>query len=218
MSSTTNVYRKNYQKRGRRKKFSPQEKRMYKIAKKAIESNEKKVVELKNYDVEQAYTVTGIPSTGQVDALTSGIAQGDTAITREGDQITLKSIFLRFEIIHGDSTNIFRIILFRWMEATVPSISSVLESNVTAGYPLSPLLRNANHRIQVLYDNLFAQSTNTNANIVEKVYVNKNLGNCEWQQTGSVESGQVYLLMVSDSGGAPNPTIKYYSRVTYTDQ
>lgn len=181
------------------------------IARKEARVVEKKDTQLNIYNLQDAGA--SVTAAGTIYALSGAISKGDDENNRQGDEILLKSIFIRFDVTHDDSTNVFRLILFRWMGEGVPTSSgNLLEDTITVPW-LSPLSRQYAKYIQVIYDKSYAISTNTDANIVGKIY--KMLkGKANWTSSGGRVKGQLYLFAISDSAiGGPN--FKWSSRLRY---
>lgn len=189
---------------------------MYKIAQKAIAENEEEEVEKKRVaGVQSPYNVD---YSGVVFNLFS-IVQGDGQSQRIGDEVHIKSILARFSIVHGDTNNMVRVVILRWLNDQADATpTNILEGISSTQAPLSPFNWNYRRDFVVLYDNLFACSTYTNANLVEKLYI-KRVGKLQFNPAAStVKSNGLYLFAISDSSIAPHPTIQYYTSIPYTDQ
>lgn len=199
-----------------KKQFSRYEKKQYGIAMKAIADHERVEVEKKRIfsEVTTPYTLT---TAGQVTNLCP-LAQGSSNGTRVGDQVMMKSLVLRMSIVHQDSTNVVRVMIVKWNEVGTPSLSNILEAPALGqNYPYAPVNWNNRHQYRIMYDNLFATSTNTNAVLVEKIFI-KSLGKQQFQIGSTVpEQGSVYWIAVSDSP-ASGPTVSLMWSVSFTDQ
>lgn len=182
-----------------------------KIVRSEIDKNQ----ELKLY--ETILPLTSISATGTIYDLSGGITQGDTNISREGSAVTFKSLLLRYQFIHADSTQLMRVILFRWMSTGVPAVSDIIQ-DTTINPPLSALSLNNSSYIQVIFDKLHALSTNTNANLAFKKYVKLN-GRAQWDSGSSTgrKKGQLFMLFISDSAAVTHPTVNFNARLRFTD-
>ena len=79
-----------------------------------------------------AVDVSGAVSTSLgINSLTD-IAQGDTDITRDGDQLYMGSITFFKQWINADNVNTCRFIVFQWFPATTPVGTDIL--NTSNGY------------------------------------------------------------------------------------
>lgn len=198
----------------KRKKFSQAEKKQYAIAMKAYADRERKEVEVKRFVDSQ--TNQAISYSGTVYNLLEP-AQGDGVDERIGDVVTAKSILLRYQINHADSTNTMRIIVFKYMAPGTPSPSTILESTATTGASLEPINWENRRDIRVLYDNLIASSTYTNATTVEKAYI-KRIGKVQFDPAATTSQwGGLFLLAISDSSTVSHPLITFRSSVKYID-
>lgn len=134
-----------------------------------------------------------------------------------GQKINPVGIKINWEVICGDTTNLMRIVLFQWFDSTAPLAASVLQNNC-----LSPVLIDNRENTKVLRDELvsLALPSNTGGAVasgsiyvkskrIQQAYYNANANT--WQK------GNLYLLFISDSVVLPNPSISYYSRVTFLD-
>lgn len=205
-----------FRQKRRTKKYTRQEKKAYGIAMKAIAANERREVETKRLfgEATTPYTVT---TGGQITNLCP-LAQGVGNGQRVGDLVSMKNLLIRFSLVHQDSTNVVRVMVVKWNEVGSPALGTILEAPALGqNYPYAPVNWNNRKQFRILYDNLFATSTNTNAVLVEKVYL-KRLGNQQFQVGSTIpEQGSLYILAVSDSP-ASGPTMSLMWSISYTDQ
>jgi hypothetical protein len=150
-------------------------------------------------------------------------AQGDGVSERNGDKIWLKRIRLRFSMIYGDTTNTFRLILFRWTQdnsipANVPSTLDVLQGlNALQQYNFTHKQAN---QVHIIYDRTLTLSTNGTPNrVIDQVLYGKRLGKKKIIFDAAITTGtdQIYVLAISDSIAVPHPALAGYVRVEYTD-
>lgn len=203
--------RRNFRRKGGKMTYN----RVRSIARQEVMKEEKKTEELKYFITANASI--SISAVGQIFGLTNTIAQGTSETQRIGTQITLRNVLTRFDVTHDDSTNVFRIILFRWMEEGTPAVADILQDTTIVPW-LSSLSAKFAKSIQVIYDKSYSMSTNTDANIVGKIF-KKLRGNAIWEPTAigvGRQKGQLYLLAISDSavGGL---TFKHHTKVRYVD-
>lgn len=168
-------------------------------------------------------TNTGVTTTGTTTYL-SGIAQGNTAIQRIGDTVLYKSIRIKGTIIVGDTTNILRLILFRWKaktDITLPTIANILQvGSGSAQGVFSPLINDLRDQFIVLHDKLYPVNTNGTASGTQHLFsiVKKLNVKAEYITTNSTfQSNGLFLLAVTDSAVLPNPGITWYSRISFID-
>lgn len=223
MSATSNSYKNTYGKRKYRRRYNQNRSRTYKIAQKAaraeIYKNEKKEVEMKSYDL--AFVGTqNITNVGLMIPVTPPIPRGTGPNERVGSEVSVKGILARLELQPPASYTthyMVRIIAFRWNASGTPSAANVLQFVASNDAPLSPLVRDASHKFQVLYDNLFHLGADSEpAARIEKFYLQK-LGTAVWDDSNVPQKGQVFLLYISD-GSVEIPNVRHHVRVRYTDQ
>ena len=152
------------------------------------------------------------------------IGPGDGESQREGDEIILKNIRIRFSLIGQDATNFMRVIVFRWLQdnaLNIPVIADIFQQVATN--PWSANLDYSNlhteKRIQILYDGLHSLVLNGNnackhktINVFGKKLGKKKMGFNTATTTGM---GQVYICAISDSI-ASGPTFSVTARTTST--
>lgn len=212
MASTTNTHKNNYGKKKRKSKVS---KRLRRDIETVLDEKDAKEVELKYIDTDHT-TPQNITNAGIINHL-SACAEGTGYDERVGLKIKGKSLQIRFELIHSDSTNMIRVIVLRWFCSSTPTVADIIHAPAASTpWPLNPLNINNSKEIQILYDNLFALSTYTNANQVDKFYINKPM-NISFETDDTRDNGHLYLLAISDSVASTHPTIGYWSRVRFTD-
>jgi len=169
---------------------------------------------------------TGVTATGVIQTGFSTPIQGITDGQRVGDQILISKFILKYDIIYGDPTNEFRLILFRWKDDTAvggnPTISQVLQNPV--GFPVNTLINHDNvksGKLHIMYDKTH-NCTNTGQSMATTRTVNiygRRLGNKKIIFNNGVTTGTnlIFGLWISDSIAVPNPSINWYSRLEYSD-
>lgn len=149
--------------------------------------------------------------------------QGDSLSTRDGDEIVIKKLQFRLNIIIADTTNIVRLIVFRWADdntlaANIPTPNQVLQSlNVASFYNYTT---HRDGQVQVMYDRTWAlSSAGVQDRFVKGSIYGKKLGKKKIVFDAAVITGndQIYYLLISDSVGAPHPSVGGVFRMTYTD-
>lgn len=215
--ATTNTNKNYYGRRkGRRKKDTKLARIARKVAQQEIAKNEQTEVEKKFWDKEVA-SATSISSSGFVTHLTN-VAPGDDYNDRIGIMIKAVSLQFRMLLTVADTTNIVRIIIFRWFRATTPTTALVLEQLPTGG-AISPLsMINVENRrvVQIMYDNLFPLDSDDPIK-VDKAFFKKNM-KISFAPDDSVDLGHIYFLAISDSVAVSHPTVHANFRLRYTDQ
>lgn len=178
-------------------------------------------IELKHYDI--GFTAS-VSSTGSIQGPFGTPIQGIDEDERVGDQIMLKKYLINAMIAVGDTTNVVRIVFFRWTPntlVTTPVVGDVFPS--LANGPLSQLNETniENGVIRIVYDKIYALSSTGNNAVITRRYsfYGKKLGKKKFVFNPSLTSGvgHLYLCILSDSIAAPNPTVTMASRLIYSD-
>ncbi|AXH74390.1 MAG: capsid protein [Cressdnaviricota sp.] len=193
--------------------------RGYRRGKKAQVGLIKKVINSQHEKHVHTVSVNGtFSSTGTVQDL-SAIAVGDAVNNREGDRITLKSIIFRFGLIAADTTNFVRVMLVQWLQndaATAPTIAGIYNSTFTAQpyATFAPFNKSAaGYQWVPLYDKTFALSLNGNAcskhiaKITPRHFKKKAKAMIQYNAGATTGVGKIYVILISDSGVAADPTI-----------
>lgn len=174
--------------------------------------------------------------------LISNIAQGVTNITRVGEYVRLKRLLLNWRVnapsgglfTAADNYNNVRIVVFRWKlsdAAVSPAIGNILEP--TATDPTVALYNfDQAERFQVLYDKrvtvfntavyngsgIDTRPGPDHSKVNEKpIYVGLNNMPIEFEGNTATGTGQIYLLMVSDSAFSPHPAVAVEAAIEYID-
>jgi hypothetical protein len=161
------------------------------------------------------YTATGVDSAGIVldlTAITQGI--GDTG-NRVGDQIVLDRARLSYAVASADTTNVVRVLIFKWMPQSVPVITNLLTSGGSQ-IPWAPHNTDTADQYQVLYDRLHflaASGPGIDGDVLEI----KLPGKVQFSGGSTTGTGKIYLILVSDSGAIPHPVMNLNCALYYED-
>lgn len=205
---------------GRQKVFyAPKSRSNSKIAK--LERKVQKIErggnkELKTFDF--SYNTDPL-STGAI-ALITGIAQGDTSITREGLQIRPKSLELRLLLTANNSgTEYARMIIFRDTQqaGTAPTVAQLLEEDTVLGFPE----HDTRPRFKILRDKTFKlDNGNINGHIrkyfislpkTSRIYYSGTTGSAI-----SMGKNNLYVYWVSTTS-ADHPSLSSRFRLRFTE-
>ena len=142
----------------------------------------------------------------------TGISQGDTNGTRDGNQVRLTTIYGKFTLIGKDTTNELRCVIGRYKKGgyTATPFGGTLETNTPIDLD----------DIEVLSDRLYTVGT-AGANI-RTFTVFKKFGRrprlIQFDSTGATDVNTMYFVyFVSDSVAADHPLINGYVRVFFKD-
>ncbi len=167
---------------------------------------------------------------GQV-TLLNGIAQGDTASTRDGDQVKALKLYWKGNIANDNTSNsyLFRFIIFqdRQADGTAPTITEVLQT----ANPRAPLNMDNKLRFKVLHDKFFMlQSKSAASNdlkalegymdlskIYKKAQGMRSVYGGTGATTGDINSNSLWCLAISNNSTDTEATTNIYFRLRYVD-
>jgi len=160
----------------------------------------------------------------------SAVPQGDTDSQRDGDQINLRSLWIKFETyLQGtggtnDFTDQVRLMVYRWhpmSTGSAPVPASVLQDlSVAQSATMTPWTWDNRKDYTVVLDKTFNLSGNGPSDIGYTVKFNwKEPGIASHFSSGSttLQTNGLFAMIASDSLVATHPTFNFYSRLEYTD-
>lgn len=169
-----------------------------------------------------------VDNAGTVVNILSNLSRG-TGMVNEfiGSEILPTSIRERMSIalgpgpggIAGDGTNVVRIIIFQWYDASTPAVTGVLQ-NVNVYSPIrwenKPLLNILSDKIYGLHQ---GEPSTTYDMETDQIYIkSKKIKPVRFHQTNTnAQDGGLYALFLSDSLVSPHPYVSSNLTVTYTD-
>lgn len=160
-------------------------------------------------------------------------AQGAGAAQYIGNQLTLTSVQMRFELNNNTAALInssIRVMIVYDKEGGTPTFTQVLDMDTITSAYLAPYNYDTQKRFKIMYDRSFVlnpQTVNTFTpgtgvttalNIVGKLVRLKRRLNkiVKLLDNGTIETGSLHLMAVSDDS-TNSPTIAYGSRVYFKD-
>ncbi len=148
----------------------------------------------------------------------TGIAQDGTVDGRNGNQVTIKGIRIRWsmDIDPGDLSIICRVLIIQDTQQitdTAPAPGDILQ-NLT---PLSPENRPRLRRFRLLKETLFTLSNVGQSSRASNWFIPLNL-NVRYNGTGAgdIQRNNLYVLTITDEGVSPS-TYNHHMRLIYTD-
>jgi len=189
---------------------------------KKVRKAELAVAERKNVDSAQATTINTV---GTIFSLgLDGLPQGTQMINRLGNEISLRSLNIRGELLTGDPTNQVRLVLIQWLSetASLTVMNNVIFNNALGGFTyLSSYAKEYAGKFKVLGDKLISLNTVSTPNKIFRFSVRRFASNViryNSQVAGNlVTKGGLFLLALSDSNVIPNVAISFESRITFVD-
>lgn len=206
-------YRKRrFRRRGRAPLTKRQVAAVSKIANRKISSRAEK----KYYD--RALTGQAYDWAGSIVSLTN-IPQGDTDVTRDGDQVYLRSIRMSGDIVIGDTTNVARLIIFQWYQDATPAYTDVLSSvyQGTVNAVNSPYHHDGRRQFRVLYDKRFVMDSDDGIVLFDTGYLRPAKRKINFNAGGTDGENEIFMLALSDSGAVSHPSFNFVCRTTFND-
>lgn len=161
----------------------------------------------------------GVTTSGTIYDL-SGIAQGDTDQTRDGDMVQASTISLLYHMYNGDDNNCMRVIVFQYHTDTTPTVTNIVDNSVGNGCLFHYKIDNAS-QFKIMYDSFHElNSPNTGETVFSRVIRRKlRIPRRKIQFTAGTTTGtnKVYALLLSDSSVVPNPGVTIVSKLNYMD-
>lgn len=180
-----------------------------------------------------------VSSSGTGPTNLSAVTQGDTDTTRDGDQITLRSLEFNWsaEISYvaasPDPSNKVRCVIFQWFPNSVPVVADVfLTTFATTAWTMTPYNHDKRFMFRILYDKVIqlnltytwngasmiaTPSDNTYSNI-HRVRISKfPHRKVQMEGTTTVGTNHIYVTFLSDSSIVSHPEAVYISKLNYSD-
>lgn len=171
--------------------------------------------EKKIHSQEPIGSISTTPSFNQI----SNIAQGDTDLTRDGDELYLKSIHLNWSFVGADATNKMRIVVFQWFgddNANPPAATDLFQTNSATGY-FGAFRKDYSSLFKVLYDKQLVTDTYNNIRHGKKSIYKGFRKKIKYIAGTASGTNQIYTCMVSDSSAASHPQVSMYTWLRFTD-
>lgn len=171
--------------------------------------------------LDQSFSAASIGSTGSILSMMQ-CTIGDTDTTRDGNQITIKSVMLYYSAIVGDTTNAVRLILIldKQPNGAAPTVNDILESTGSVVTPYNPINYQNRTRFKFLMNKFMFVSTNGPEVLGGKYFkkFKKPIVVSYNETSGLPNTNALWLLAISDSAvGVPNPSVYVQSRVYFYD-
>ncbi|WP_445775568.1 hypothetical protein [Shewanella sp.] len=186
----------------------------------AIAKSVKNMLNVEYKWIDAAIGIINCPAAGTMIGLNQ-VAQGDTEITRDGEQIKAVSLYIKavLTINAAATASQIRVIIFKapmLVTATTPTPADLLEA-VTV---ISPLNRNVYKKYRIMYDKTFTLDSNgVQSRTIKyfKKFVNLKL---RYQGGGALITDMrenALFCLVIGSEAVNEPTINIYSRIRFID-
>lgn len=154
----------------------------------------------------------------------STIAQGTGQTARVGSSIFMKRIRIRMTLQAADIQNSLRVIIFQWKENNanlVPAPTDIITLSTNPWQSAYNYTHKLARNFHICYDRTFSLSSLGSPVVIDRTInlYGKRLGakHLVYEPATSSGTNQYYMLVVSDSVGAPNPAIGTTWEFYYTD-
>lgn len=151
---------------------------------------------------------------------TTAIAQGAGEANYIGDSITPLYVTIRGLTDAADNIQALRVVVFQTLGNTAPTVASLMQFVAGTIYScLSPVKKNTRRQYQILRDKIYTTGTASPAVKAFKIKIPMyGLQMTEFTDAaGTVGTGGLYMLLMSDSTAATHPQTRVLWRVTFTD-
>lgn len=148
--------------------------------------------------------------------VTSGISRGTGDNQFIGDKISPTYLMGRFSLTLGDTTNICRLMVIQNIGPVTTPTMGVMFQNLVSPW-LSPLNTDNDNKYRVLYDKIYSLDA---AHVVRtgKIKINsKKLRPITYVAAGTVETGAIYIVALSDSAAVVDPQLNLRTRLHFKD-
>jgi len=124
----------------------------------------------------------------------------------------------RGSVAFADTTNVLRLIIFRWNQDDSSAAPSSVGDIFQSVSPYSPYNRDNEraHKFDIVVDHLFGVA-NVGPGIENLVLIKQMKSAIAFQATATTGTGHLYYAVLSDSSGVPHVGLQFITRVYYTD-
>jgi hypothetical protein len=165
--------------------------------------------------------ILSITTSGDVVAVSPVIGQGTNAVSRTGDSIKIKQLDCRFSITQGDTTNVCRClcIYLKGTPSGAATISNFLESGAGGSADVQSFYSAYQNgkSFEVLYDEVIVVGQQWHQVQYRSFTIPVNRGIEYFTSTNNSAAGEVYFIVLSDSGIVPNPVFYMNIKTWFMD-
>lgn len=149
------------------------------------------------------------------------IVQGTSRVNYIGSRIKPEMLHMRYQIYFSDSYNTLRIAVVQFKGGALDILAASDYFSVTASTyaPLSFTELDHDDRYRILYDRYIGVDSANPLRVGEIKIPGSKLRYTEFEDaSGTVEAGDIYLFIISDSSVEGHPTCKWSSRIYFRDE
>lgn len=165
----------------------------------------------------------GVSNTGQVVNLQTNLVRADVAVNGfTGNLIKPTNLRCRYVWSTDQTFSSVRLLVFQWKDASIPSLSGILQYAGVTLSPLSPLLWSNIHKIKVLYDKTHTlklrNTTGFDAKYFEFNIPGDRMETIQFASgTTLVQMNGIFMIAVSDDSVVSYPSLGLIAELTYSD-
>lgn len=162
------------------------------------------------------YEVTsGVGDVGLIGDL-SVISQGIGDQQRVGDQLTPTSMEFWYDWNVADSFNRCRVIVFRWLDNSTPSVNDVLLATTLLPRVFASYNKDNRAKFNILYDKTHVGSILPASNSIMAGSKSRKLtGKINYEAASTSGNSHIFICALSDSVAVSHPTLRFYSRINF---
>lgn len=161
-----------------------------------------------------------ISANGTVTSLTD-VGVGDTDVQREGNEITISSMYLSWVVAASDVYNCVRIIVFQWLPNTAalaPAANLILETTASVISPISSYRHNTRKLYRILADETVCVNSASKVSVAGSILVTQfPHRDCQFEDASTSGKNKIFMLTISDSTAVTHPTMEWCSKLTFRD-
>lgn len=193
-----------------------------------IQTNNNKILEKKHWDTEgtELSIVSTYTNTSTYDLFSPPSGNLDTE--RIGDMVTLRSIFLRYNLEYNENSSYVnmtvRVMIVQWLQDSNttgdPSPTEFIQNLTGLHDSYNPRKIDKNSKHNILYDKFHELNRYDIASTTEVWIDTRFRKKVKFTQAATSGVGKIYLVVLhGDTAAIPadNPNISYRSRVRYFD-
>lgn len=179
-------------------------------------------------NLERKYFLSGFPAASVSNTMTltscQNIAQSDDNDGRIGNEVRLVQVKLRLDCTLVDSTNIVRVILFKWRENdqfNAPTAAQLFGLGPSGGIDANSFPNDEHSQtFMILWDKTFIGSGGSSADTLRQ-FATKTIplaGKSQYYSGATVTgTNKIYIAYISDSSAVSHPSLTWWCEVAYTD-
>lgn len=172
--------------------------------------------------------LSNVSATGNVVSLFTNLVRGDSGFNEvSGNSLVVNGVTVKYSCTTDQEYNHVRVMIFQWLDSSIPVMSGILQSTATGLAPFSGKFVTNSQSIRVLHDSTFtvAPSAGGDTTVLgngfhdRSVYIpGRKLAKVKFNATtNAIQHGNIFIMFVSDDILTSYPQLTWYSRISFTD-